>query len=103
VRVGDETITLAAPLPDATAPLELGIRPEHIALCEPPGLALAVTAVEDHGRFQIVTGQLAGHRVKVRLTDHPAVPAVGATVHVRFPAEHVCVYRDHYLIPEASR
>ncbi|HET9627646.1 MAG TPA: ABC transporter ATP-binding protein [Kofleriaceae bacterium] len=107
VRLGDATVALAAALPEDHADagaLELGIRPEHIAIeAAPTGLVLTVTAVEDHGRFHIVTGQLAGHRVKLRIGHavDPVPPAVGAELHVRFPADKLCVYRNHRLLAPA--
>jgi glycerol transport system ATP-binding protein len=85
--------------------LELGIRPEHVAVLGPgdpaPGLPVVVASVEDHGRFRIVTGQLAGHRIKIRVGHTGAAHApvaVGGTVHVRFPPEHLCLYRDHRIV-----
>ncbi|HEX4416362.1 MAG TPA: ABC transporter ATP-binding protein [Kofleriaceae bacterium] len=90
--------------------LELGIRPEHVTIAGAgagapgdagDGLPVAVTAVEDHGRFRVVTGVLADHRLKLRIGDDPGAPpapAVGATVHVRFPPEHICLYRDHRIV-----
>ncbi|HEX7842387.1 MAG TPA: ABC transporter ATP-binding protein [Kofleriaceae bacterium] len=103
-RIGDHDVALAADDGAPTGSLELGIRPEHIALTPGDGLPVEVTAVEDHGRFRIVTGRLAGHRIKIRAGHTGADAAVGATVHVRFPAEHICLYRDHRIVwpPEGA-
>jgi len=107
-RVGGHDIALP-PTTGAAPPsgsLELGIRPEHIALVTGPeaerGLPVAVTAVEDHGRFRIVTGRLADHRLKIRVghasTEGSLPVAVGDTIRVRFPAEHICLYRDSRIV-----
>jgi glycerol transport system ATP-binding protein len=103
-RIGDHEVALAAGGNLPTGALELGIRPEHIAFADAgaAGLPVQVAAVEDHGRFRIVAGWLAGHRIKLRV-GHTAAegvppPAAGATVHVRFPPEHVCLYRDHQIV-----
>jgi glycerol transport system ATP-binding protein len=121
--------SLAAAVPDGK--LELGIRPEHVAVLAegeaPGGLPVVVSAVEDHGRFRIIAGSLAaagqpagkpagqlagqsggpttagepGPRLKIRVG--PASPAaapiaVGATLRVRFPPEHVCLYHDSRIV-----
>jgi glycerol transport system ATP-binding protein len=110
-RVGGHDIGLP-PTTGAAPPsgsLELGIRPEHIALVTGPeaerGLPVAVTAVEDHGRFRIVTGRLAEHRLKIRVGHASAEGsfpvAVGDTIRVRFPAEHICLYRDSRIVSPA--
>ncbi len=108
-RIGGHAIALPPGEPGAAPPggsLELGIRPEHIAVLTGAdverGLPVAVTAVEDHGRFRIVTGWLADHRLKIRV-GHPsgedALPvAVGDTLRVRFPPEHICLYRDSRIV-----
>ncbi|HEU4732959.1 MAG TPA: ABC transporter ATP-binding protein [Kofleriaceae bacterium] len=100
--------TPAAPPPSGA--LELGIRPDHIVVhagaAAERGLAVAVTATEDHGRYQIITGRLGEHRVKIRvpharLGDGRAI-AVGDTLRVGFPPEHVCLYRDSRLVWPAA-
>jgi len=128
-RIGEHDIPLvdhAGAADEPTGSLELGIRPEHIAVLPSEdvenGLPLAVTAVEDHGRFRIVTAYLGaypggppdghgkaspgdragGHRIKIRLghasaQNAPAVVA-GSTLRVRFPPEHICLYRDSRII-----
>ena len=108
-RIGGHEIALPPVAGTAVAPsgsLELGIRPEHIAVLggagAEHGLPVAVTAVEDHGRFRIVTGRLAEHRLKIRIGHAGAegtVPvAVGDTVRVRFSPEHICLYRDSRIV-----
>jgi glycerol transport system ATP-binding protein len=120
-RVGDHDIPLLAHAGTTAAStgslggrLELGIRPEHILVLQGEdvahGMPVAVTAVEDHGRFRIVTGYLGdhlggqsgGHRLKIRIgqaraQNTPPV-AAGSTLRVRFPPEHICLYRDSQII-----
>ena len=114
-RVGGHAIALAADpglaagLATATGILELGIRPEHIAVvgdADAPGaLPVSVTTVEDHGRFRIVTGKLDGaagdRRLKIRIHhgEGRAIPiAAGGAIRVRFPPEHICLYRDSKIV-----
>ncbi|HEX2688575.1 MAG TPA: ABC transporter ATP-binding protein [Kofleriaceae bacterium] len=108
-RVGEHAIPLSPGMDPAATPsgsLELGIRPEHIVVLhgEPAesGLPVAVTAVEDHGRFRIATGWLGGCRIKIRI-GHAASPeapvvAAGRTIAVRFQPEHICLYRDSRIV-----
>jgi len=106
-RIGAYEVALSA-TGAADAPsghLELGIRPEHIVVlgdAEAGGLPVSVTAVEDHGRFRIVTGKLGDHRIKIRLgqvaTPGASAITVGATLRVRLPPEHICLYRDGRIV-----
>jgi hypothetical protein len=109
----------------ASSTIELGIRPEHIAVLDPPpyrdagsqsALAVTVTAVEDHGRFRIIAGWFASkpgdaaaggdgqQRIKIRLDAAGGDPALaaGATIHVRFPPQHVCLYSDHKIVASGA-
>jgi glycerol transport system ATP-binding protein len=106
-RIGEHRVALPdRAIGGEAGEFELGIRPEHIELLEdgaPGGLPLAVTAVEDHGRFRIAIAALLGlpgttHRVKIRIADAAPAIAAGATIQVRFPPEHVCLYQDSQLI-----
>jgi len=107
-RIGEHP----AALPDDVDPaftgagFELGIRPEHVALATggAPGLPLAVSAVEDHGRFRIVAGKLGSHAIKLRLVDRAASPPVvaGQTVQITFPPERICLYRDGRIVAPAA-
>jgi len=111
VRVGGHDIVLphGSEVASGTA-LELGIRPEHIVVLGDPGpdggLPVAVTAVEDHGRFRIITGTLGAHRLKIRTAQIGAARtpqlAAGAVVRVQFLPEHICVYRDSRLVAPAA-
>jgi glycerol transport system ATP-binding protein len=112
-RIGEHHLAL----PDATWPsgsLELGIRPEHIIVLgdgnPDAGLPVTVRAVEDHGRFRIVTAQLDHHRLKIRIpqggttaTATATAIAPGAILRVEFPADHLCLYRDSRLVSPEPR
>jgi len=114
-RVGDHVIALspeAAAAAEAAAGstdrLELGIRPEHVIVIGEAGgagdgLALAVTTVEDHGRFRIVTGALAGsdRRLKIRIghgAGRDVVVQAGSSIRVQFPPEYLCLYRESRIV-----
>ncbi|HEX8111266.1 MAG TPA: ABC transporter ATP-binding protein [Kofleriaceae bacterium] len=99
-QIGDHAIALPPgvdPALDGDG-FELGIRPEHIAVRAGAGLPLVVTAIEDHGRFRIVSARLGDQPLKLRLgpagAHDAAPPVVGQTLHVEFPPERICLYRD---------
>jgi glycerol transport system ATP-binding protein len=132
LQVGDHAIGLpASALALAAGAVELGIRPEHVAVvpggwrdpatdpaADPaadlasgaaPSLALTVSAVEDHGRFRIVTGRIAGatERFKLRISSSAPVRqadqiqpvlAPGETLAIALSLDHLCLYRDHKLV-----
>jgi glycerol transport system ATP-binding protein len=103
-QIGDHAIALAPGIDPALAGggFELGIRPEHIAVAGEAGLPLAVTAIEDHGRFRIVSARLDAAPVKLRLgpagAHEAAPPVVGQTLRATFPPGRICLYRDGRIV-----
>jgi len=103
-RIGAHEVALPAGLDPALAGpgLELGIRPEHIAVLGEPaaGLPAVVGAVEDHGRFRIVTARLGDRPIKIRIGHAVNAPrlAAGEVVRLGFPPEHICLYRDGRIV-----
>jgi glycerol transport system ATP-binding protein len=113
-RIGELEVALPDDLGGArlSGAIELGIRPEHIRVLDDAdpdrGLPVAVTTVEDHGRFRIVTGRLGAgpaqpderRRLKIRvgLASRDIAISAGATIRVRFPTEYLCVYRDSRIV-----
>jgi glycerol transport system ATP-binding protein len=110
-RIGEHRIALPADVAPALVgeKLELGIRPEHIAVRGgEAGLPLVITAIEDHGRFRIVSARLDDLQVKLRLgpaaADEVDPPVVGQTLRATFPPERICLYRDGRIVaPAAAR
>jgi glycerol transport system ATP-binding protein len=107
-RIGDHEVALSPDVDPAIAGggFELGIRPEHIAPIggDAGGVPLVVGAVEDHGRFGIIMTRLGDRRVKIRIgsTAGVALPVAGQTLRVRFPPEHICLYRDGRIVAPAA-
>jgi len=103
--IGDHAIALPPSIDPALTGggFELGIRPEHITVGGgEAGLPLVIAAVEDHGRFRVVSARLDDLQVKLRLgpaaADEVAPPVVGQTLRVAFPAERICLYRDGRIV-----
>lgn len=87
------------PMQAATEPggdrFELGIRPEHVRLCESGGIPLAVTALEDVGRHVVVRGEIEGVALSALVKDGVAIPA---NPQVSFEAQHISLYADDYRV-----
>ncbi|HSK03344.1 MAG TPA: ABC transporter ATP-binding protein [Kofleriaceae bacterium] len=78
--------------------LELGIRPEHVALApEGGGVPATIDFVEDHGRFRIAAAKLGEHRIKLKLAPDARV-AAGEACRVGLPPEHVRLYEGGHRI-----
>ncbi|MET3051488.1 MULTISPECIES: ABC transporter ATP-binding protein [Pseudomonas] len=104
--VGFSTVHL--PLPEqlqarlASLPasrLQVGIRPEFIQVREAPfddALTARVVDVEDLGTYRILTLDLGGAPLKVRLGEDRAVPQEHAWI--SFPAQWLMLYADDVLL-----
>lgn len=80
--------------------LELGIRPMHLNLFSEPvqdALAVQVRMVEDQGTFQIVTVELAGQTLRVRMVERESMGEDGWLV---FPQEWTRLFADERLVKE---
>ncbi|MGK2905515.1 MAG: ABC transporter ATP-binding protein [Desulfuromonadales bacterium] len=83
---------------------ELGIRPEFLQLHAQEvagGHKAAVKEVEDLGNCKIVTLQLAGHILKVKMSEEQEVPTEYA--YVEFPSQWIRIYADGKLIENGAK
>ncbi|WP_377847126.1 ABC transporter ATP-binding protein [Bosea sp. UC22_33] len=88
-EVACETASLAA-----SAPVTLGIRPEHLALAETGGLKLTVELVERLGGESYLYGAAAGlPQITLRL-DGQTPHERGATVDLAFPQAHLHLFDE---------
>ncbi|MNF82200.1 Trehalose import ATP-binding protein SugC [compost metagenome] len=79
--------------------LKVGIRPEFIHVWDEPyeeALRATVVHVEDLGTYKIMTLNLDGVPLKVRLAEDKPVPQGVASI--SFPAQWLMVYADDYLL-----
>ena len=82
--------------------LQVGIRPEFIHVWDeynPDALQADVVHVEDLGTYKIMTLNLDGATLKVRLAEDKPVPEGKASV--SFPAQWLMLYADDYLLEVA--
>jgi glycerol transport system ATP-binding protein len=81
--------------------LKIGIRPEYLRLSN-AGAAGAVPAVvkqvQDVGTHAMLSAQVDGSVIKVRLHSDEQPPAVGDTVWLRVLDAHTCYYKDEELV-----
>jgi glycerol transport system ATP-binding protein len=81
--------------------LKIGIRPEYLRLSN-AGAAGAVPAVvqqvQDVGTHAMLSAEVDGGVVKVRMHSDEQPPAVGDTVWLRVLDTHTCYYKDEELV-----
>jgi len=98
-RLGDATVALPARYAATNgAKVELGIRPEYVALAR-EGLPFAVTRVDDVGREKIVHGTVAGHAVAAILSEEDEIPA---EPHAVFRPSGINLYADSWRLEPAA-
>ena len=79
--------------------LKVGIRPEFIHVWDEPfddAMQARVVHVEDLGTYKIMTLDLDGAPLKVRLAEDKPVPQ--GTAYISFPAQWLMVYADEFLL-----
>ena len=84
----------------AGARLELGVRPEFVALAAaggPAGAPAAVARVEDLGNYKLVTARLGPHEVRAKLDEDAPVPA-GGDARLAFAPARTLLYADDRLV-----
>ncbi|QOF80853.1 ABC transporter ATP-binding protein [Variovorax sp. 38R] len=81
--------------------LKIGIRPEYLRLSN-AGAAGAVPAVvkqvQDVGTHAMLSAEVGGGVVKVRMHSDEQPPTVGDTVWLRVLDTHTCYYKDEELV-----
>lgn len=81
--------------------LQVGVRPEYLDLAPPQAagaIACTVVQVQDIGTYFMLTAQVEGHTLKVRLSPEADIPARGETVWLALLGEHTCVYQNEELL-----
>ncbi|MGF6129999.1 glycerol transport system ATP-binding protein [Pseudomonas frederiksbergensis] len=80
--------------------LKVGIRPEFVHVWDEPfddAMQAQVVHIEDLGTYKIMTLNLDGAPLKVRLAEDKPVPE--GIAYISFPAQWLMVYADEYLLP----
>ena len=92
------------PVPRALpeGPLQLGVRPEYLALAAanaPGALCCTVARVQDVGTHQMLTAEVGAHTLKARCPSEQPLPAPGKAVWLQVLGTHTCFYRNEELLP----
>ncbi|MGF1593514.1 MAG: ABC transporter ATP-binding protein [Kiloniellaceae bacterium] len=96
LRLGGKEIALQRSYPRLEGRTEAGIRPEFVRLAPPgAGLPIAVTKVEDIGRFKIVRAKLEGYSFDAVLPEGAEVPEGASAV---IDPARINIYRDSHLV-----
>lgn len=97
---------LAVPRALPPGALQVGVRPEYLALAgegAPGALPCRVLRVQDVGTYQMLTAEVAGdvqsQLLKARCASEQRLPAVGETVWLQVLGEHTCFYQNEELLP----
>ena len=84
----------------------LGVRPEYVQVLpahQPGSVEVQVSKVQDVGTYWLITTQLAGQTLRVRLNAQARPPAAGDLVWLQLLGEHTCFYSaDEQLITAAE-
>ncbi|MCV2447248.1 MULTISPECIES: ABC transporter ATP-binding protein [Paracoccus] len=97
---GGEIVALGARYPALSGRVQIGIRPEHVALAA-EGLPLAVRRIEDVGRHRLLRGEVAGRALNLVLPEGGALPA---EPRVAFLPSKINVYADDWRVaPQEGR
>jgi glycerol transport system ATP-binding protein len=104
VGFGDVHLALPQAMLDTLATtqwktLKVGIRPEFVHVWDGPfeeAMCADVTYVEDLGTYKILTLDLAGQKLKVRLQEDKPVPEGKAWI--SFPGQWLMLYADDFLL-----
>jgi len=84
--------------PPLDAKIEIGIRPEHLALSldTTEGLPVTITKIDDIGRYKIVRVTLKSKEFNVVMDEFSG--AVGDTASLSFETDHTHIYANDHLI-----
>jgi len=83
--------------PLGTGRIEVGVRPDFVALTGGPGLPVQVDRIDDLGRVRLARVRLGGH--KLVATVAPGTPVDGAQARVRIDPARIHVYVDGRRVP----
>jgi glycerol transport system ATP-binding protein len=102
-RLGDQVVTLPADHGRPGGELEMGIRPEHVALVEHTDTAglipVELQGVDDLGRYRLATLRLGGATLQALLPEAQPLPEHPA---LHLPPEHLRIYQRGVLLEPAA-
>ena len=95
-KIGSYEVALPRSYTALDGEIELGIRPEFVALsAEPSAIPIQINAVEDIGRYKIIRASLEGQSLDAVLPEGANVPA---DPRVMLDKERINIYRNSHLV-----
>ena len=95
-KIGSHSVDLKGGYPDLTGKVELGIRPEFIALNKTgSGIPAQVTGVDDIGRFKIVHATVDSIEVNIVLKEGESIPS---DPKISFETSRINIYQNDHLV-----
>ncbi len=102
LRVAGQALELPVPRSLPEGALQVGVRPEYLALAQPgqPGaLPCTVQRVQDIGTYFMLTAQVGEHVLRARFSPEQRLPSPGDAVWLQVLGEHTCFYQNEELLP----
>lgn len=102
LSVADHRLDLPVPRSLPEGALQVGVRPEYLALAQPGqagALPCTVSRVQDIGTYFMLTAQVGEHLLRARFSPEQRLPSPGDTVWLQVLGEHTCFYRNEELLP----
>jgi glycerol transport system ATP-binding protein len=84
----------------ANGPVEIGIRPEYVKVCESTGpnvIAADNVAVSDMGSTKVLTCRIGDETIRAKIVRDQPVPQLGP-INLLLPPEKLLAYRDGHLV-----
>ncbi|RZJ56997.1 MAG: ABC transporter ATP-binding protein [Acidovorax sp.] len=81
--------------------LQVGIRPEYLALAQPQqagALPCTVVQVQDIGTYLMLTAKVGEHTLKARFAPEARLPSAGDAVWLQVLGAHTCFYQNEQLL-----
>ncbi|HMZ87439.1 MAG TPA: ABC transporter ATP-binding protein [Giesbergeria sp.] len=102
LRVADLALELPVPRHLPQGALQVGVRPEYLALAQPGqagALHCTVQRVQDIGTYFMLTAKVGEHLLRARFAPEQRLPSPGDAVWLQVLGEHTCFYQNEELLP----
>jgi len=102
LRVAGHALDLPVPRRLPEGALQVGVRPEYLALAQPGqagALPCTVQRVQDIGTYFMLTAQVGEQPIRARFSTEQRLPSPGDTVWLQALGEHTCFYQNEELLP----
>ena len=102
LQVAGHALDLPVPCRLPEGALQVGVRPEYLALAQPGqvgALPCTVLRVQDIGTYFMLTAQVGEWTVRARFGPEQRLPSQGDPVWLQVLGEHTCYYQNEELLP----